>query len=363
MPLTDIVQGVANFYAPRYEIEIENTRITANMSKNIIDLSIEEKIDEGASFTLKVNDQYDRGKEEFKWMDHELFQVGNTITIKIGYGSTLFSMIKGNITGLEPSFFGGEAPTLTVKGQDLSYDYMKRKSPERTFVNMAYSVIAETVAGEAGLLIVADSTAQYGAQVRKDNNESYYSFLGRLAREVDRQFKMDGQTIYFVQPGDDEREILTLQLGRDIISFNPNLSTSGLYSEVEVRGHNPRDPRTPIVGKATAGSERSQEKGKKTASQAAGACSKLPKKVITNVIVNSVTHANAIAQAELNKASDTFIEGEGECIGIPRIRTGVNIRLEKMGKKFSGKYYVKGTTHTINTGGYKTRFSVKRNAI
>lgn len=363
MPLTDIASATSNFYAPRFEIEIENDRVTANLSKQIIDLTVEEKIDEGASFTLKVNDQYDRGKEKFQWMDHELFQVGNKITIKVGYESNLLQMIVGNITGLEPSFFAAEAPTLTVKGQDLSYDYMKRRSPERTFVEMSYSVIAETIAGEAGLLIVADSTEQFGAQVRKNNNESYFSFLERLAREVDRQFKMDGQTIYFVEPGDDEREILTLELGRDIITFTPNLSTSSLYSEVEVRGHNPRDPRTPIVGRATAGSERSQETGRQTGSQIASQRSGRPKKVITDVIVNSVTHANAIALAELNKASDGLIEGEGECIGIPQIRTGVNIRLNKMGERFSGKYYVKGTTHTINNSGYKTRFTVKRNAL
>ncbi|MCP4213807.1 MAG: phage late control D family protein [bacterium] len=363
MPLTDIAAAAANFYAPRFEIEIENDRIAANLSKQIIDLSVEEKLDEGASFTIKVNDEYDRGEEKFKWMDHELFQVGNKITIKVGYESNLLQMIVGNITGLEPSFFAADAPTLTVKGQDLSYDYMKRRSPERTFVQMPYSAIAETVAGEAGLLIVADSTDQYETQVRKNNNESYFAFLGRLAGEVDRQFKMDGQTIYFVEPGDDQREIMTLQLGRDIISFSPNLNTSSLYSEVEVRGHNPRDPRTAIVGRASAGSERSQESGRQTGSQIASQRSGRPKKVITDIVVNSVSHANAIALAELNKASDGLIEGEGECIGIPQIRTGVNIKLTKMGERFSGKYYVKGTTHTINTGGYKTRFSVKRNAL
>jgi phage protein D len=81
------------------------------------------------------------------------------------------------------------------------------------------------------------------------------------------------------------------------------------------------------------------------------------------VIVNSVEHANAIAQSELNKANDTLIEGDGVCIGMPQIRPGVNIRLERMGKKFSGKYYVKETTHTIDNSGYRTNFKVKRNAI
>ena len=356
----------SNFYAPRFEIEIENDRITANLSKQIIDLTVEEKIDEGASFTMTVNDQYDRGEEKFQWMDHELFQVGNRISIKVGYENNLLPMIIGNITGLEPSFFRGEAPTLTVKGQDLSYNYMKKISPERTFVERSYSEIAKIIADEAGLMIVVENTEQFEGQKRKNSNESYFSFLHRLAGEVDREFKIKGQTIYFVQPGDDETEILTLELGRDIIRFNPNLSTASLYSEVEVRGHNPRNPREPIVGRATAGSERSRESGRQTGSQIAAGrseSSERPRRVITDIIVNSVDHANSIALAELNRASDGLIEGDGECIGIPHIRTGVNIRLEKMGERFSGKYYVKGTTHTINNSGYRTRFRVKRNAL
>ena len=70
-----------------------------------------------------------------------------------------------------------------------------------------------------------------------------------------------------------------------------------------------------------------------------------------------------MARAELNRASDTLVEGSGECVGIPQIRTGVTIRLEKMGERFSGKYYVKGVTHTLNDSGYRTRFSVRRNSV
>ncbi|MCP5106294.1 MAG: phage late control D family protein [bacterium] len=363
MGLKDIAQENLNFYAPRFQVEIENKKLEADVSKAIIDLTVDEKLDEGASFKLTLHDDYDMNKQEFRWLDHELFEVGNKITIKVGYGKELASMIMGNITGLEPSFFSGETPTLTVEGQDLAYDYMKRKSPERTFKEMTVSEIAKTIAGEAGLNPRVDDVQLEPSFNRKDNNESYFAFLQRLKVGTDFQFKLEGQTLYFGKPADVGKEILTLELGKDIISFRPSLRTTGLVSEVEVRGHNPRDPKTPIIGSAKAGDERSQESGKKTGSQLAKERHGEQKKVLTNVIVNSKKHADSIAKAELNKASDTLVEGEAESIGIPQIRTGVNIRLEKMGKKFSGKYYVKSTTHTINNSGYKTGFSVKRNAI
>ncbi len=364
MALEKLSPAALNFYAPRFEVEIENQKLAANISKLIMEVSIKEKLDEGVSFTLTMHDEFDMTKQEFKWLDdHRFFDVGNKIKIKMGYGSNLHSMVMGNVTSIEPSFFAGETTTLTIGGQDLSYDYIKRTFPARTFVDRKHSDIARTIASEAGLLPVIDETEKLQKIIQKDNDETYYAFLEKLKEEVGYQFSVEGQTMYFVKPGDEKKEILTLALGKDIVSFRPSMRTSGLLTEVEVRGHNPRDPNTPIIGRASAGSERPQEQGRKTGSQLMNDRVGHVRKVISDAIVNSVEQANALAQSVLNKASDTLVEGECESIGLPQIRTGVNVKLEKMGKKFSGKYYVKETTHTINDSGYRTRFSVKRNAV
>ncbi len=364
MALEILSKQTLDFYAPRFEVEIENQKLAMNVSKLIMEVKVDEKIDEGASFSLTMHDEFDMTAQKFKWLDDiRFFNVGNKISVKMGYGNTLLTFIMGNITRLEPSYFSGELPTLTIGGQDLSYDYIKRPTAERTFVKKSHGDIARTIASEAGLLPVVGDTGKYSDFVRKDNKESYFTFLGRLAKEVDFQFKMDGQTMYFIKPTDDEKEILTLELGKDIISFKPSMKTSGLLAEVEVRGHNPRDPTKAIVGRAGPGDERKQEPGNKTGSQIAVERHKARKTIISGIVVNSVEHANSIAKAALNKANDTLIEGDAECIGIPQIRTGVNIRLEKMGERFSGKYYVNGVTHTINNSGYRTRFSVKRNSV
>src|SRR5574337_634990 len=126
MALEKLSSDTFSFYVPRFEVEIESQRLAANMSKAIIDVTIEEKLDEGVSFRMTVHDDFDITTQRFKWLDHPLFNVGNKITIKIGYENNLYTMVMGNVTDLEPSFFTGELPTLTVGGQDLSYDYIKR---------------------------------------------------------------------------------------------------------------------------------------------------------------------------------------------------------------------------------------------
>lgn len=361
MAIERILQ-TGNFYVPRFEIQIRDNKLPREIANSIMDVSVTEKLDAGASVSLTVNDEFDLKKQEFTWLDHDLFNVGNTLAVKMGYGNQLMTLFKGHITALEPSFFAGETPTLSVRGQDLAYNYMKKKSPGKTFKNMSYSNIARDIAQTAGLSIEADKTEKKKGAIPKKNDESYFKFLQRLAKEVGFEVSIDCQTLYFKKPGDDKKEVLVLELGKDIISFRPNLNTARMYSEVEVRWRNPRDPRNPIIGRAGAGSERTREPGKKTGSQMLAGIKNEQKKVITHVPVESAAQAKALAMAELNKISDRLIEGDAECIGIPDIRVGVCIRLEKMGKRFSGKYYVKSATHTINSSGYRSKFSVKRNS-
>lgn len=369
MTLETLAKKDLDFYAPRFEVMIGEKKLAVNVSKEIIDVTVSEKIDTGATFKLTLHDEFDMNKQKFKWLDEANFTVGNLITIDMGYGSNLSRMIMGNITSLEPSFFASETPTLTIGGQDLSYDYMKRPTPARDFSEKKYSDIAQTIAQEAGLLAVVDDskepTGKFEPTICKKNDETYYAFLSRLKDKIAFIFDIKGQTMYFVKPEDDKKEILALELGKDIISFSPTLKTTGLLAGVEVRGHNPRDPKTPIIGRAMAGSETNKERGKITGSEllAKKNSKHLPIKIITDVVVNSQEHAEAIAKAELIKASDTLIEGKVECIGLPQIRTGVSVILDKMGERFSGKYYVTETTHTVNNSGYRTSFSVKSNSV
>ena len=110
MTLEKLSAGSSNFYVPRFEIEIQDQKLKADMSKAILEVSAREKADEGASFELTVDDEFDMNTQKFKWLDHKLFSVGNKITVKMGYESKLHTMVMGNITSLEPSFFAGRLP-------------------------------------------------------------------------------------------------------------------------------------------------------------------------------------------------------------------------------------------------------------
>lgn len=79
--------------------------------------------------------------------------------------------------------------------------------------------------------------------------------------------------------------------------------------------------------------------------------------------VSTQQEADTNARSTLNRMAEGLIRGSAECIGIPEIRAGENIRLEGLGKKFSRKYYVDRSRHTISSSGYSTNLNVKENTI
>ena len=346
MTLEKLSIETMNFYAPGFEVEIKGTKLAAEMSKAILNVKVEENMDSLAGFSITMTDGFDMKTQTFKWLDHPLLRENNEVIIKMGYSGNLTEMIMGRITGIESGFFSSQPPTVTIQGEDLSIREMTGATPERAFIDMKYSDVVKDIASGIGLNAVVDQTGKYEKVLRKSNEENYLTFIRRLGDRVGHEFKVEGRTLYFVKPGDDKKELVTLKLGKDIISFNPILNVSDRLTSVEVRSHNPRDPDNPIVGQAGDESEDTLKTGRK---------------VISNVIVTSEEQANEIARAELARANSGLVNGDGECIGIPILRKGANIVLEGMGDRFSGSYYVKKTTHTINDSGYKTRFSVKMN--
>ncbi len=365
MALEIISKETLDFYAPRFEVEIERKKIPINISKIIKDVKVEESKDKASTFSLTVSVEYDTKKGGFKWLDDPLFKEGNKVSIKMGYGSNTHTMITGRIYEISSSFFSGDAPTLTLTGYDHSCE-LRRRSGERTFRDKKYSEIVQEIAGDTGFQNpIIDPTGKFESVIRKDSDKSYYQFIKEdLAANVRYEFGIDRDNrLYFIKPKDDKTEIVTLEWGKDLISFNPRMRLSELVTEVEVRGHNPQDPNSPIVETATAGSEQPQERGRRTGSQLAGELCPESKRVVTIRAPVSKGQAKAIALSILNEASDTLFTGSGECIGIPQIKPLVAIRLEKLGDRFSGKYYVESVTHTLNDSGYRTSFTVKRNAI
>jgi len=298
-------------------------------------------------------------RRELTWSDSALFKAGGQVEVQLGYVNALHPLFKGEITGLEPEFCADDVPTLTVRGYDLRHRLM-RGQHTRSFQNVALSDIAAQVAQAAGLTPNVTNT-----RVKLDyvlqHNQSDLVFLQERAREIGYEVVVDDKTLYFRPPKLGAQPTLTLSREADLIEFWPRLTTLAQASEVAVQGWDVKQ-KAPIASQAKAGEEAvnmGDVSGPTAARSAFGAST------LTTVTrpVASKDEADALAKGMLANMALAYVSGEGVCVGTTDLRAGTVVKIEGLGKRFSGDYYVTSTTHSYRPSqGYRTGFAVQRNA-
>jgi phage protein D len=79
--------------------------------------------------------------------------------------------------------------------------------------------------------------------------------------------------------------------------------------------------------------------------------------------VHSQEEADQLARRGFVEMATRYIRAEGLCIGDPRLRAGTVVKIEGLGERFSGPYYITLVEHRFGRNkGYRTAFSARRNA-
>ncbi len=311
-------------------------------------------------FTLEMTGA-DTQDEGVLWIDDQkLFAVGNVVEIKLGYKDDLETILEGEITALEPEFVFKRLPSLIVRGYDRRHR-LQRGRKTRTFVQQKDSDMAAQVAGEAGLNAQAEDSGTVHDYILQANQTDLEFLLDRADR-IQYEVVVEEKTLFFRPVDNAQSEILTLTMDDDLLEFYPRLSTAGQVSEVTVRSWSPKDKKE-LVGMAKAGDEVStmggQESGAALVEGAFGAAVEM----LNTRPVATQAEADQVAKARFNHLVLHLISGEGVCWGRTDLRSGKVIKIEGVGKRFSGQYYVTAAVHRYSPQhGYQTQFTVRRNA-
>jgi phage protein D len=358
-------------YAPEFEIFVgKQASANHDIRRSAISIQISEQVSDAAQYTLVLSDKLDITKQEFEWLDSPLLDVGNFIRIDMGYAITkLEKMIEGPIKSVSTSGFSPDIPKLTLVGYDRSHQHLTEKSTSEKTVKPenkdTYSKIAERIAIEAGLEPVIDQTKEYSSTLTK-KPVTYNEFLGDAAKRVGFEFFVARGKLFFVNPSDPKKKpspFMSFEWGKDLMQFSPTINTSELVTGVEVRGSLPNSKQK-IVAVAKSGEEAAFEKGV-TASQLAEKLSNGKENIrtIEDRTFSSKEEAEDMAKAELERAGRNLVTGSATIVGNPRLLPGMTVEFKKLGKRFSGMYYVTAVTNTIDDKGYTTKFDVRRNVI
>ena len=362
----------ADYFAPAFSVSINRAALQADVSKNIMNVSVTHEPDTMDSFRLTIANPY----PDMPWTHDDrkakLFQEGSEVRIEMGYVGDLREVFDGLITGVSPTFPNSGVPTLSVNG----YTQMQRLqgTPRvRTFQQKTDKEIAQQIAGDLQLELEADETKTRHPYVIQYNQTDLAFLLERAGRINFKLQVQDGKLIFRRTQGSQDKTYL-LVWGRPrqqidptqnimpLKEFNPTLNTLRPANRVIVRGQHPTS-RERFEGRGGQGDEESDmggsQTGPQTTAQALGAEREL---TIVNIPISSQDEADQIARSIYNELSMKFLTGSGSTIGLPDLRAGRFVELAGLGTRFSGRYYVTQTTHTLSDSGYETRFTVERNS-
>ena len=350
-PLQDIVR-------PAFAITVNGSALAMEAALRVSRVCVDEDAGFPGMFAVEIAGGDD--DDETAWIDDGTFGIGTAVEIKMGYDDSLQTLISAEITGLEPTFVRGGRPSLTVRGHDRRHRLLRGRKT-RSFVQQKDSDIASAIASEAGLTAQATDSQvvhDYVLQANQTNME----FLQERARRIEYEVVVEGKTLHFRPVQNDQGEVLTLTPEDDLLEFYPRLSTMGQFSELELRGWSPKDKKE-IVAKAKSGDEVStmggNDSGAAIAESAFGAAAVL----FSDTPVFTQAEADQLARARFNRAVLELVVGEGVCTGRTDLHPGQVIKIDGIGTRFSGQYYVSATSHRYTQrDAYQTHFVVRRNA-
>lgn len=348
--------------APEFVIRLNGSDWPQEAQADLLRLSVLDDVEAPGMFALTLA-AWDTREMKPKWIDDERLREGQQIEIAFGYRDHTTTLLKGDITGLEPVYSPSAPPTFTVRGHDPRHQMMRARKT-RSFTQCRDSDIVRQMAGDAGLRPEVEDTGVVFPYLLQHNQTDWEFICSRASRNHFECFVREDRLVYRPSRHDDGPE-LTLKLEVDLLEFRPRLSTLGQVPEFEVRGWDPAQKKE-IIGRSTAGGAPQAMTGGKQRSigpSATKTAFSTAASARVNAPVQSQDEADAIAQRGFSAMALSFIRAEGLCIGDPRLHAGMVVSLDGVGTRFGGNYYLSSVEHVWTPGiGYRTRFEGRRNA-
>jgi phage protein D len=264
--------------------------------------------------------------------------------IEILVGEQKTSIFKGEITGIEGAWKGGEPTRVLIRAMNKMYK-LKSLRKSLTFVDKTDQQILSQVVKDANLTLEWKHEKSITYKHVYQHNLSALEFVRMRAARMGCHVWCVGDTIYVKEP--DLNSTSGVKLSADtsgnLRSFMPRISSGNVVKKVSVKGWNP-ETKELITGTAEA---QTSPLGSEGAVAASGDHGK-EETFQVDMPIWSKEEADAIAKARIRDANLSFLTGEAECAGNPAIDLGKVIEIEANANgddPFNGKYYVMGVTH------------------
>jgi phage protein D len=336
---------IATTFAPALGIRIDGITVPQDVSNHITSVTVTQVLNAMDSFelTMKLLSTSTAGDA--------LFREGSQVAIALGYVDDAPTMIDGLITSVRAQYPDGGAPTLVVSGYSQLYA-LQGQARNRPFQLVTDQQIVEQIATAARLeLLAAPTPVLYQCILQSD--ETDLQFVIRLAQRIDYEVASVGRTLIFRPHGADQPSAYTLAWG------HPTLDIDLYGGAVPLRRIDATLDISQQVSAVTVCGTDAVSGAQVMARAGAPGEPDTPPLVIFNPPAGSAAEAAALAQAAFNQRRRRLVTLSGGTIGLPSLRAGQIVEVQGVGR-FSGRYYLTETTHTLGDAGYETSFRAEQ---
>lgn len=341
----------SNHYAPRFDVRISGITMAADLSNQVVSVTYDNSLDTADMFKIVFRNP------DNQFTDSPLFNPGKSVELFLGYGEDLQPMMLGEITAVEPSFPEDGPPTIAISGYDKSYRLRHSDPVPRDFKYMTDSMIVAQIALENGLIPIVDPSPWFHTHIAQTGSD--FAFMKQLAVENLFDVYVNWDKLYFQFPR--QMQVYVLEWGRTLSSFQPRFSTAAMAGLQIIRGYNEALAQA-VIGVATGALLSLDDIVEKLGPETLELLASLGRRLVHKQKISSPIDALTFAKSLLQDLLEGLYEGSGSCIGIPELRAGNSIKIQGVGKRFSGTYRLRKVTHSISDRGYTTDFEITQRA-
>ncbi|MEH1931196.1 VgrG-related protein [Nostoc sp.] len=358
-----------SLYLSQPLVEIGGAPADPKLIKDLLQITIEESLHLPAMFTLVVHNSYlptNNNQSEYQpWRHEKVFEIGKKV--KLGFSSSTTQddpfknpkkghLIEGEITAIEVHFNDKSEAPIIVRGYDISHR-LHRGRQNRSFLNNTDSDIVRKIAQEVGIQFGKIDESGEAHEYIFQENQTNMEFLRERAARIGFELFIEEGKINFRKP--EAQEAVILKWLDQISSFSTRVTSAEQVSAVEVRSWDYTQKK--LIAFKAQSEKVITDTGNKKGSNSSNKfnISKPPLMTVVDKPVFSAKEAEVMAQALCDELGGEFVYADAKAEGNPYIRPGRFVNLEKMGDRFSGKYYITETRHFYSQRVYTTEFSVR----
>lgn len=342
---SDLEAKYDSFYAPAFEIEIDGGRTFSTAEGQASSVRVNTAIERANRVSFSVSGVFDRIAGDFTGLAEQGLEVGRDLSVKLGYGSELQPVMKGEISAVKPTFPEGGQPTVDVVGHGYRYQ-MDRTTRDDSWNESDLESVAEQIAKRNGFrdVVIGDdgpptsTDAAFEPKQLLQDAESDVEFLWRLVREFDYELFSRAGVLRFRRSKKAGDAAVALTYGTGLRSFRVGeTGGDGNVGTVTHMGVNH------YTGEAVEGSSRRPEGGDEV------------------VLKKAAMESNEEAE-QRSRSKSTEIDRQRQStattIGLPDLHVGDWVQLDGLGsvgeRSFDGKYYITAVDHDLGSSGYTT---------